>query len=202
MEISITEIDSVSAILQYGRDYNAGNVAILNFADYKNPGGGFIRGSIAQEECLCHESFLYNVLKKFPEYYEHNIKNMNKSLYTNRALYSKDVIFERDKMFCKCDVITCAAPNYKSAFDMYNISNEENTKFLRRRIKFVLDIAEHNKVDTLILGAYGAGVFGQSVEEVAHIFKEYLNENRYCFRKIIFAIIPGVNVEPFKKAFE
>ena len=38
------------------------SICALNFASYKNPGGKFMDGSSAQEECLCHESILYEVL--------------------------------------------------------------------------------------------------------------------------------------------
>lgn len=38
---------------------NDGRLAILNFASAKNPGGGFLRGSQAQEECLARASTLY-----------------------------------------------------------------------------------------------------------------------------------------------
>ena len=50
-----------------GMGFYGGNfykIAVLNFASFKNPGGMFYNGSSAQEESLCHESFLYNVLKK------------------------------------------------------------------------------------------------------------------------------------------
>lgn len=198
---TVIETDSVSAVLEYGTNPDAGRVAVLNFASYKHPGGMFIEGSIAQEECLCHESFLYNVLKEFPEYYAYNDKYKNKALYTNRALYSKDIIFERDNISCKCDVITCAAPNFAAASEYCRVSKEENSKVLRERIKFVLDIANDNRVDTLILGAFGAGVFGQSAEEVAVIFKELTDSRKYSFKNIVYAIISGPNVEPFKKVF-
>ena len=38
------------------------NVAALNFASAKNPGGGFRKGAQAQEECLARCSALYSSL--------------------------------------------------------------------------------------------------------------------------------------------
>lgn len=194
---SLSTLDSVSAVLNLSK----GKTALLNFASYKSPGGLFMEGSMAQEECLCHYSFLYNVLSQHPDYYEYNNKNLNKSLYTNRALYSPNVIFEKNGDTKVCDVITCAAP-YKAASKKYcNVSDEENTKALESRIKFVLDIAEDNKVETLILGAYGSGVFGQNPKEVAYIFIKMLKAYDYHFEKVIFAIPEGNNnnYESFKE---
>lgn len=202
MEVIIDEIDSVSAILKYS-DQNK-TCAVLNFASYKNPGGMFINGSKAQEECLCHESFLYNVLKEEKEYYEWNNQHKNKSLYLNRALYSPDIIFERNEKSAKCDVITCAAPNFSAAEKYLNVSKEENSAALQSRIKYILEIAMDNNVDTLILGAYGCGVFGQNPEEVANIFKEYLLTTHKCFGKVIFAIPNSKNdnnLNAFKMIF-
>lgn len=96
----------------------------------------------------------------------------------------------------KLCLITCASPNKTTAQKWQNVSNEENSKYLRERIKFVLDIAKDNKVDTLILGAYGCGVFGQNPIEVAQIFKEYLTTTHKCFKKVIFAIPSGNNNLP------
>lgn len=199
-DILVDDIDSVGAITKY----NNGKTAVLNFASYKNPGGMFLKGSKAQEECLCHESFLYNILKGFQkDYYNWNKEHLNKALYTNRALFSENVMFFRDNKQLKCDVITCAAPNKATAQKYYHVSDDENFKILRERIKFVLDIAKDNDVDTLILGAFGCGVFGQDANEVASIFKELIAEMYGCFKVVVFAIPNGRigNFEKFKRIF-
>lgn len=201
-EIIVKDLDTVHA----GRRYNlCGKVALLNFSSYKNPGGMFINGSKAQEECLCHASYLYNVLSKFvTEFYDWNNKHKNKALYLNRGLYSPNILFKYGEILFNCDVITCAAPNKSAAQKYQNVSDEENTKVLKSRIKFVLDIAKDNNVNTLILGAYGCGVFGQDSTEVASIFREYLNTTHKCFERVVFAIPEGKdgNLEAFKRVFE
>lgn len=201
-EIIVDDLETVHA----GRRFcNGGKVAILNFSSYKNPGGMFINGSKAQEECLCHASYLYNVLSQFViDFYDWNNRHKNKALYLNRALYSPDILFQYGEVLFKCDVITCAAPNKSAAQKYQNVSDEENTKVLKSRIKFVLDIAKENHVTTLILGAYGCGVFGQDAREVANIFKEYLSSTHKCFERVVFAIPKGRdgNLEAFKEIFE
>lgn len=189
MQGILSTLDSVSAVLEFADS----KTALLNFASYKHPGGCFMDGSVAQEECLCHSSFLYNVLKEFSDYYKYNNQNLNKSLYKNRALYSSDIIFKQNGQLKYCDVITCAAPNKSAAQKYCKVPDEINKEVLESRIKFVLDIAEDNNVETLILGAYGAGVFGQDATEVATIFKDTLKQYNYHFKKIIFAIPEGKN---------
>lgn len=195
MEITVCDMDSVGMVknMAFLNDQTGKKVAVLNFASYKNPGGMFIKGSKAQEECLCHASFLYNVLKEKTEFYEWNRSNKNRALYIDRALYTPDVCFPDGLFDLRCDVITCAAPNKSAAQKYQNVTDEQNTKWLRERIKFVLNIAMEQKVDILILGAYGCGVFGQNPTEVAQIFKEYLTTTYRCFEKVIFAIPDGNN---------
>ena len=208
MEIVVDDKDSVRAILNEAREIEAEHsnkrLAVLNFSSFKNPGGMFEQGSKAQEECLCHESFLYNVLKEKMSFYENNRKNTNRALYYNRALYTPDVIFGSLNSGTTCDVITCAAPNKSAAQKYCGVTAEENHKVLKSRIKFVLDIAREEEVDVLILGAYGCGVFGQNATEVANIFKEFLSTTHQCFDKVIFAIPDGKdkNLEKFKKVFK
>lgn len=188
VSIYVTPQDSVTAILD---NYEEGSkMAVLNFASFTEPGGKFLEGSSAQEESLCHESTLYCVLVCRGLYYSDNkFYYKNKHLYSDRSLYSPDVIFERDGAVVKCDVITCAAPNYYAAKKYNNVTFHQNFDALYRRINHVLNVAEYNNVDTLILGAYGCGVFGQDPRVVALVFKHILTEMpTYNFKKVVFAI--------------
>ena len=198
-EIILTDKDSVSAIFDYPSD-SENKSMVLNFASYKNPGGMFIQGSSAQEESLCHESYLYNVLKEFDgSFYAYNRQNKNKALYTNRAIYSEYIRFMRDTdVFC--DVLTCAAPNKTAAQKYCNVTDRLNYSALKERIRFVIAVAALNKPDTLILGAYGCGVFGQNPFEVAKIFKDIFDEYPRMFDRIVFAI-PNRNSKNYE-AFE
>ena len=93
-----TNKDSVSALFE-NCNHNE-RICILNFASYKYPGGGYMSGSSAQEEALCHESTLYEVIsnEKFNDYYNWNNQNLNNSMYLNRAIYSPNILFIRDKV--------------------------------------------------------------------------------------------------------
>lgn len=200
MSVIIDSMTTTDALFSY----QEGKTAVLNFASFKEPGGGFIAGSRAQEECLCHDSFLYNVLKTKQDYYAWNNQNKNLAMYKNRALYSPNVTFinPKDNSEVICDVITCAAPNYSAGFKYGNVSKEENSKYLDSRIKFVLDIAADQKIDTLILGAFGCGVFKQNPKEVAEIFIKYLKTTHKCFKKVIFAIPADVNSTNYSAFYE
>lgn len=170
---SFLAMDTVTAIFYISSIRSSDKIAALNFASFKNPGGMFLKGSKAQEECLCMDSTLYPVLDSFRDiYYEPNKKLLNRALYTDRALYTPDVIFETDEHAAKADIITCAAPNKYAAQKYQNVSDEENEKALRNRLLFIRDIVIDQGVDTLILGAFGCGVFGQNPQQVADLMDE------------------------------
>ena len=174
--------------------------AVLNFASYRHPGGGFLNGSMAQEEAICHASFLYNILREFTDYYEWNEAHYNMGLYMNRALYSPDVFFFGDnENRVTADVITCAAPNRSMLLKDGRFSEEENEAALRDRIRFIRDICDSESVDVLISGAFGCGVFAQKPEEVARLFKDCFSDTEV--KKVIFAVPPDRNHPPFEREF-
>lgn len=206
--IIVDNIDSVSAIYKHFK----GKTAVLNFASFYNPGGGFAWGSMAQEEALCSESVLYNVLSnnKFKNYYKNNGKEVFDYKFADRGIYSPSVIFERPywselsgtnvNVINTCDVITVAAPNRRRQIAT---SSDENFISLKSRIEFVLDIAQEQKVETLILGAFGCGVFAQNPTDVAAIFKNSLKTHH--FDKVVFAIMPdkeNTNFKVFAEVFK
>ncbi len=179
----VTSNDSVSEI--FAQDY--ARAVVLNFASYKNAGGGFTKGSCAQEESLCMESYLYNVLRSFQlKFYEYNGERLKRGLYTDAAIYTPGVLFFKDDAVKYCDVLTCAAPNNSLRFKYHSFTEEENTAALKQRIEFVRNIIESAGVDVAILGAWGCGVFQQNPTEVAELFKEAFSKT--SLKKIVFAV--------------
>lgn len=178
-------------------------ICLLNFASFKHAGGGFIRGSMAQEESLCHDSILYNVLsnKKFEdEFYSKNLSRLNNSLYTSDLIYTPNVLFTSCN---KCsDVITCAAPNY-GAYSKHNLPNKDYESAVVSRIDHVLFSAYIEGVKVLILGAFGCGVFGNDPDYIAKVMHDLL-ETKYkgVFSKVVFAIPDNKNYGAFKKYYE
>ncbi len=213
-KVDVWNMDTVSALYEATNTNTKagqlGYICVLNFASYKNPGGMFIKGSMAQEECLCHDSFLYNVLREFEnDYYNWNREHLNHALYLNRALYTPGVIFDAEGKteHVEADVLTCAAPNFttyaKYAKGTMLEKDRKNRLALEDRIIFIRNIlTQHPEVRTLVFGAYGCGVFGQDPTETAQIFKERFKS--FPADRIIYAVPKGMdekNWRAFKEIF-
>lgn len=167
------------AVFKYAK---TDGVTALNFASYKNPGGMYLNGSSAQEESLCHDSNLYSVISVFQtSYYEANRSSLNRGLYSDRAIYSPDIYFMRgDVEITTCNILTCAAPNKSLLYKYNSFTEEENSVALKERIKFMHAVLSHeDKAKTLILGAWGCGVFKQDVEEVITILLQEFAYSKY-----------------------
>ena len=166
----VLKLKTDEALFKYGGD---GLTILLNFASYKNPGGKFIEGAMAQEEALCHASYLFNVLGAFVDYYNWNDQHKNNALYTDRAIYTPGVRFFDNMGNTKfASVLTCAAPN-RSVMLRYGGSTEmDNLRCLESRVKFIRDIIAEQRPSTIILGAWGCGVFKQDANVVSRLLGE------------------------------
>ena len=189
-EVAVVAQDAIAAVLENGRGYaQFCDLAVLDFASFVNPGGGYIRGGLAQEEALCTESYLYNVLDGERDWYQENRRrNINCELYRERALVVPAVRFERGKMHAYADVIVAAAPNARRAREEYRVADDALAAAMRDRIRFVLDIADALGREKVVLGAYGCGVFGWDAEQVAELFRAELAGGTHGVKQVVFAI--------------
>lgn len=189
-DVTVADMDSVAAVLEHGRGYaQFCDLALLDFASFVNPGGGYIRGAWAQEEALCAESYLYNVLAEQKDWYgENRRRNINCELYRDRALVVPAVRFERGKMHAYADVIVAAAPNARRAREDYKLDDETLEAAMRNRIRFVLDIIDGLGREKAVLGAYGCGVFGWDAAQVAELFRQELAAGAHGVKQVVFAI--------------
>lgn len=167
------------------------DVALLNFASARNPGGGFLGGARAQEEDLCRSSGLYRCQLQAPEYYEAN-RGQKSLLYTDHLIYSPAVPFFQvndwlDDYFC-VDVITAPAPNAGAHLQKHPEDGPAVLATLRRRAGYVLDLAAARGCRHLILGAWGCGVFRNNPRDVVAAWADGLAAKAYPFASVHFAI--------------
>ena len=204
-EIVTKNCSTIEAIAEEKND----KICVLNFASAKNPGGGFLGGASAQEESLARSSNLYETQIKDKAMYDFN-RNQSSFLYSDYMIYSPNVLFWNDdngnyfeKPFV-ADVITAPAPN-KGAMLQHNRKEEiaETEEVLKNRMDKVLAIALKQKSETLILGAWGCGVFRNEPKDVAQLFKEIIAE-KYAgaFKKIVFAVFDNSEKKSNFKQFE
>ncbi|MDP4176798.1 MAG: TIGR02452 family protein [Bacillota bacterium] len=212
---NITAINSatINTIIELRKKDIKGNIIALNFASAKNPGGGFLNGSSAQEESIARSSALYPCLLSQKKFYEFH-KKQGSPLYSHKMIYSPDVPIFRDdngKLLSEpilCSFITSPAVNAKVARDR-GINENEIRKNMDIRINKILDLALNKKPSAIILGAFGCGVFGNNPRDVADIFASQLvrKVDKIKDTEIIFSIydrngeVVNIFSQEFRKYF-
>jgi uncharacterized protein (TIGR02452 family) len=170
-------------------------LAALNFASATNPGGNFLGGATAQEEDLARKSALYPCLLTQRAYYDENRAQPSR-LYTDNLIYSPDVPFFRDEDLALvdepffCSILTSPAPFARAALRLDPGAQPAIHETLVRRAGHVLRVAAEHRHETLVLGAWGCGAFGNDPEVVAGVFADLLNapSMRGAFARVTFAV--------------
>ena len=189
-EVTVLDASATQAILDNGRGHaQFCDMAVLAFASFTNPGGGYIQGYLGQEATLCADSYLYNMLDKQRKWYgENRRRNINCELYRNRALVVPAVRFDRNHVHAYADVIVAAAPNVKRARQEYRVSDDALLDALRDRIRFVLAICDELGREKLVLGAWGCDNNGFDAEAVAELFRKELASGDFKVKQVFFAV--------------
>lgn len=190
--------------------YKGQKICVHNFASATTPGGGVVKGSSAQEECLCRCSTLYFNLNS-PDmwvgfYAPHRVAQ--NPIHNDDCIYTPGVVVMKTdtsmpKLMPKEDwntvnVITCAAPNLRlmpsnvmntgDGKKRVKITDKELLALHEKRLSRILDIALEEKNDVVILGAFGCGAFENNPRVVALAAKNVIEKYLYSFETIEFAI--------------
>ncbi|MEN0061237.1 MAG: TIGR02452 family protein [Myxococcota bacterium] len=185
------------------------DLVLLDFASARNPGGGFLNGAKAQEEDLARCSGLYPCLLDQPEYYDAN-RDEPSMLYTDHLIYAPRVPFFRSRNRDLLEhpflasVIVAPAPNATQHLRREPQGHDDITRTLRRRASLVLGVAKDAGHRTLLLGAWGCGVFGNEPSVVARAFGSWLDTEPFAkaFDRVMFAIYDGTRDQRTLGAFQ
>lgn len=204
--------------------YAGQKVCVHNFASATTPGGGVVKGSSAQEECLCRCSTLYFCL---------NTPDMWNGFYTphrmaQNPIHNEDCIYTPGVVVMKTDtempamlplekwydvnVITCAAPNLREKPSnkmnqadgkcAVKVSDKDLLDIHEKRLTRILDIALIEGNEVVILGAFGCGAFDNNPEIVARAAKNVIPRYINAFETIEFAVYCTPRDERNYKTFE
>jgi len=222
ISIRVSNQDSFNAALQIAtspvQTASNKNVAktmtrplVMNFASDKNPGGGWLNGARAQEECLCYRSSLSLSLHK-----------SHYPIPLHKFSYTRDVLLIRDSEFellmpavapTDLPVVSCIniAALRRPALANKNYARDQDSDWMRKKMRVTLRLAARKGHSRLVLGAFGCGAFRNPVEEVAAMWKQVLGEDEFShgwWEEIVFAVlwkdVPGQkgNFEIFREELD
>lgn len=197
-----------AALLFLNASKTHGRTAVLNMASALHPGGGVLRGSLAQEESLCLRSTL--------------LPSLQDSFYripNTAAIYTPDVLVFRSSdnadlpkaSWHFVDVISCAAIKHPDLVRDEKrgmvYEREQDQEMMVMKVRLILQVARQKKITHLVLGAFGCGAYGNPPAEVANIFRRVLlgdrkREGVEWIEEVAFAIFDdGENLRVFRDIF-
>lgn len=197
-ENTTVEVTPETTLEATQRLYAAGieDIYCLNFASANNPGGGFLGGSQAQEESLARSSALYPCLMQHQQMYEFN-RLRKTMLYSDYMIYAPAVPVFRDDEGCFLEkvypvsFITAPAVNMGALLRNTPHALSQAGEVLRHRLERILQIALQHGHSSLILGAWGCGVFANQAHDIAQLFKTFLGpygSYSQVFKHIVYAV--------------
>ena len=203
---SLWDCSTVRAVLDL-TGQGAEKVGVLNFASAKNPGGGFLNGAMAQEESLAASGGLYRTLTPHEGYYRRN-RACGTMMYTGCAIYSPDVVFFRDEKFRLLPRPVTASVLPRPAVNLGQVMQKGEDlpaawAAMRGRMARALELFGAMGDRTLVLGAYGCGVFRNDPRQVARWWRELLAEPAFAdrFPRVVFAVLDGSRSQSCRAAF-
>src|SRR3982750_1798389 len=145
-----TTLDAARRLVAAGEK----DVMCLNFASAKNPGGGFLGGALAQEECIARASALYPCLLQVEDYYTSH-RQIRSGLYSDRMIYSPAVPVIKDEGGRLLNEPVCVAIVTSAAVNAGVVRRDEGSETnsilptMEKRIHKLLALCAHKQHDVL-----------------------------------------------------
>ena len=191
-----------TSMLLNGRYYN---VAAHNFASRSSPGGGYVRGAMAQEEANCYQ---YPIL--YYSLYEASQKRLY-PLNAGNALVTPNIERIRDtlengfaiieKPTVRAMFVSAAAPNLRDTKTAF----KDVQKGVEATFEVVMKcpVAYDETINCLILGGFGCGVFApqtnraEYVKEMAKCTRHYAETYQHLYDVIVIALPSELDSENY-----
>lgn len=170
-------------------------VIALNMANQFTPGGGFVKGRLAQEEALCFRTSLYSQLDKkqyegptgfgeFTASVELNVPVLRKSMDDGFAFLKPEE---------RWDMNFVSAASYDRHKEPKEVQkgplSPKQFAGVHTKINAILCAAANAGADTVVLGALGCGAFANPPDQVSMIFERILHRFAGVFEYVYFAIL-------------
>uniref|UniRef100_A0A6B2LB84 Microbial-type PARG catalytic domain-containing protein n=1 Tax=Arcella intermedia TaxID=1963864 RepID=A0A6B2LB84_9EUKA len=202
-KIHVIHGDCLESALWLKKEFKC-NPVCLNMASRSNPGGGYRKGSGAQEENLHRRTTLFNCLDD--PYLLNPKKNWSYPLPDFGGIYAKDcVVFRRSEEHGYAFMEEPELMSFVCVFAYSNPPLEANDKGelrigkkvandTKKKIETIFNIAKVQGHDSIILSAFGCGAYGNPPKHMAELFKEVISSKfSSAFSHIVFSIYDDHN---------
>lgn len=177
-------------------------VLVLNMANAYHSGGGWLQGSLAQEEAMCYRSSLAFTLKyryyPIPEaggIYSPTVVVMRHNMSSGHALMDLSKPDDLPVFSCVSVAAMRGPAIEKDAGGKERYKRASDRETMKEKMRVVLRIAAVQRHRVLVLGALGCGAFANPRGEVVECWKGVFSEGEFqggWWEEIVFAVMePG-----------
>ena len=174
-------------------------VLVLNMANAHHSGGGWLHGSLAQEEAMCYRSSLSFTLKNryypIPEaggIYSPTVVVIRENRSSGHALMDLTKPDDLPVYSCVSVAAICGPAIEKDAGgdERYRRASDRDT--MKEKMRVTLRVAAIKGHRALVLGALGCGAFANPRGEVVECWKEVFSESEFqggWWEQVVFAVM-------------
>lgn len=193
-KIHFEQMDTISASIKYAKPYFVyPAVDFLVFASSKHYGGGVWTGAKAQEEdiFLCTDLFMLK-------------EQVEKEYYPLKGILSVDCHIVSDANHNNLDQEIPARAFFAAAPNLNKEMNDPklDVDFYSRMLCLTDATLDHSTETTLVIGAWGCGVFKNDPKEVAELFKTIMPLLLEDYKEVVVAIPDEKVLNIFKETLQ